>query len=266
MNNSSLARQMEEGSLSHGTLLIGENEKEILEDLEEIMKYFLVKDENTAHKLKEDVLSDLYIIESLKGQIKIDEIREIQKFFTTSPLESDYKLCVIKNAQDLRVEAANALLKLLEEPPEYGVFVLTADSEQKVLPTICSRCRILHYYRRKEGKDIPEKEQFKKMMESVLQRDLLVLFDSQEYFEEQDIVFESIEYFLRDLLEHYLGGDQYYFPEFIDLYEKYGHLRPEIIRRFIQKTEEIQYHRKNHVNERLCMEELLLSIMEGLDD
>ncbi|TCK03362.1 DNA polymerase III subunit delta' [Phorcysia thermohydrogeniphila] len=77
----------------------------------------------------------------------IEEVREVSSWLFTKPTSGKGKGVVIDNADEMRGEAANALLKTLEEPPDYGYIVLVAKSEQSVLPTLRSRCRIFRFGR-----------------------------------------------------------------------------------------------------------------------
>ena len=65
-------------------------------------------------------------------------VREIRDDVFIRPNESDHKIYIFP--QDLGLEGQNALLKILEEPPSYGVFILLSDNPEKLLPTVRSRC------------------------------------------------------------------------------------------------------------------------------
>lgn len=81
-----------------------------------------------------------------KSAITIDEIRRVQRFFSMTAARHDaYRVVVIDPVNDLNRNAANALLKLLEEPPARAVFVLIAHGTGGLLPTIRSRCQILKF-------------------------------------------------------------------------------------------------------------------------
>lgn len=73
--------------------------------------------------------------------IKIAEIRELIHWLSLKPLGNGKKMAIIFNAEKMTLEAANALLKTLEEPPSYAKIILTTLDEQKILPTIHSRCQ-----------------------------------------------------------------------------------------------------------------------------
>lgn len=71
----------------------------------------------------------------------IDEIRELREAVRTAPFSSPYKVYIIDEAHMLTKEAANALLKTLEEPPSHVVFILATTDPEKLPPTIVSRCQ-----------------------------------------------------------------------------------------------------------------------------
>lgn len=77
---------------------------------------------------------------SISGLITIDAIREMEDWTATSPLEAPRKMVLIAPAEAMNLAAANALLKLLEEPPRHLLLMLTASDPARLLPTIRSRC------------------------------------------------------------------------------------------------------------------------------
>ena len=82
-----------------------------------------------------------------KGNIKIDQIRNLQKSVSEKPIISNNKVCIINDADLMTVEAQNCLLKTLEEPPAYMTIILVGTNESNFLPTIKSRCTILYFER-----------------------------------------------------------------------------------------------------------------------
>lgn len=70
--------------------------------------------------------------------VAVKIVRQFREDVFILPNESDYKIYIFP--QDLGVEGQNALLKILEEPPKYGVFLLLTDNPEKILPTVRSRC------------------------------------------------------------------------------------------------------------------------------
>lgn len=77
--------------------------------------------------------------------ISIDDVRALQKRLYETGL-GRYRCCIIRGMERMQDAAANAFLKILEEPPKGLIFILTTSSIQSLLPTIISRTRILHFH------------------------------------------------------------------------------------------------------------------------
>ena len=77
--------------------------------------------------------------------IKIEQVRFMQEKTQEKPVTSSKKVYLISQADTMTREAANSLLKTLEEPPEYVVIILTTSNESKILTTIKSRCMKIHF-------------------------------------------------------------------------------------------------------------------------
>ena len=86
---------------------------------------------------------DVAMIEPDAGKIKIEQVRRLQHDLALSPFEGRWRVCIVMDFQTATVEASNALLKMLEEPPARAVIVLTATDASLLLPTILSRCQVL---------------------------------------------------------------------------------------------------------------------------
>ncbi len=79
-------------------------------------------------------------ISESKGPGKERPVVPLKTFFRTGPIQSTHKVALIERADRMNADAANSLLKTLEEPSPYGKILLTTDSVGRVLPTILSRC------------------------------------------------------------------------------------------------------------------------------
>ena len=75
--------------------------------------------------------------------LRVEQAVELVHEATLRPVEGRYKVFVIQDTHTANDGFANKLLKTLEEPPEYVVFVLTALDRNSVLPTIASRCQVM---------------------------------------------------------------------------------------------------------------------------
>lgn len=78
-----------------------------------------------------------------KERIGIDQVRMVIRLTQYSPVQAKRKVCLIARAETLTPEAANALLKIMEEPPRELAFVVLAEHPSDLLPTIVSRCRMV---------------------------------------------------------------------------------------------------------------------------
>src|SRR5512147_1512654 len=89
--------------------------------------------------------ADLTVIQadSEGGTLKVDQIREARRTLTLKPYQSKFRVSIFLRFQEANDNAANALLKTLEEAPSYAVLILTADNPEQLLPTIVSRCEVL---------------------------------------------------------------------------------------------------------------------------
>jgi DNA polymerase-3 subunit delta' len=81
--------------------------------------------------------------EKLQGEIVIATIREANKFMRLTPAEGGWRIIIVDGAEDMNPNTANALLKMLEEPPPRAILLLTSAAPGRLLPTIRSRCRVL---------------------------------------------------------------------------------------------------------------------------
>lgn len=89
---------------------------------------------------------NLFIIESENGQIKKQQIIELQTEFSKTSVEKGSKIFIIKDVDKLRVESANSLLKFIEEPFPNTFGILTTTNINSILPTIISRSQIVTFH------------------------------------------------------------------------------------------------------------------------
>ncbi|MGZ4289698.1 MAG: DNA polymerase III subunit [Gaiellaceae bacterium] len=97
-----------------------------------------------------DFHADLYELDALGEMIRIDAIRELRRDLHMRPFEADRRVYLIHHAHLLNEDAADALLKDLEEPPPYAVIVLIADDLGPLPETIRSRCQLVPFRRLSE--------------------------------------------------------------------------------------------------------------------
>jgi len=97
---------------------------------------------SACRKVQRGVHPDVRVLDEPASSIKIEHIRELQQEIALSPFEGRWRVSVLCDFQRATSEAANCLLKTLEEPPPKAVIVLTAAEAQALLPTIISRCQV----------------------------------------------------------------------------------------------------------------------------
>lgn len=83
--------------------------------------------------------------EGVARDISIKQVRELGEFMGMTAALSPWRVAVIDSMDELNKEASNALLKMLEEPPPNTIFFLVSHAPGRLLPTIRSRCRLLHF-------------------------------------------------------------------------------------------------------------------------
>jgi len=88
---------------------------------------------------------DLSVIQAdtVGGTLKVNQIRELQHILSLTPYEANYRVALILRFEEANPNAANALLKTLEEPESRVILILTAQDSESLLPTIVSRCEVL---------------------------------------------------------------------------------------------------------------------------
>lgn len=106
----------------------------------EAMKYV---DLNVIEPTIKDPKDGKIFIPHPNGEIRIDQIRDLQKSFNLKPYQSKYKVSLFIRFETANENASNALLKTLEEAPAHAILILTAENTEQLLPTINSRCEIL---------------------------------------------------------------------------------------------------------------------------
>ena len=90
---------------------------------------------------------DFLVITPDGGGIRINQVRKLSRDLTYPPYESAMRVVILEDVHTMRQEAANSLLKTLEEPPENNLLILTAESSQEILATLTSRCQVVPFSR-----------------------------------------------------------------------------------------------------------------------
>ncbi|WP_159722731.1 DNA polymerase III subunit delta' [Enterococcus sp. CSURQ0835] len=100
---------------------------------------------NNCVRIKEQEHPDVFEIKPEGQTIKVDQMRALQSELSKSGFETNKKVVIIQKAETMNVNSANSLLKFLEEPPQGLTLLLLTQALGKILPTIRSRCQVIHF-------------------------------------------------------------------------------------------------------------------------
>jgi DNA polymerase III subunit delta' len=101
---------------------------------------------SSCRKFRSGNHPDFIVIRPEQGSIKIDRVRDLIKSLSYPPYESVIRVVLLEDIHAMRREAANSLLKTLEEPPENNLLILTVESSKSILPTLSSRCQCVPFF------------------------------------------------------------------------------------------------------------------------
>jgi DNA polymerase-3 subunit gamma/tau len=128
---------------------------------------------NSCIEIQEGRSIDLIEIDAASHR-GIDEVRELRDTIRFVPTKSKYKVYIIDEAHQLTKEAANALLKTLEEPPPFVIFILATTEPHKMIPTILSRCQRFDFYKLRMSEILEKLEMIAKNEKINIQKEALV--------------------------------------------------------------------------------------------
>jgi DNA polymerase-3 subunit delta' len=157
-------------------------------------------------KISKGIHPDVLTISPIKKNIKIDQIREIKGHIKYGPNASDYLFVIIKNADTLSEEAANSLLKILEEPPEGTVFILLVEMVTRVLPTIASRCQKVFFAEENKILEELSKDSWVTSLNSIKNKSIFErLGFSEKLYEQKESLIEilyNLAFYYKETLNH----------------------------------------------------------------
>lgn len=135
-------------------LIYGSSKKSREETLKTTIEKIFTQDKANTN-IKADKNPDILSLkpEKNKKSIGIDQVRRATKFLAQRPYQSENKVVIVRDAHLLSMQAQNAFLKTLEEPPQYATIVLEAPSKGGLLDTVLSRCRQLRVKPDKKDKE-----------------------------------------------------------------------------------------------------------------
>ena len=146
-------------------------------------------------------------------KLGIDQASEIKNHFSFKPYLAKGKAVVLEDASILTIEAQNALLKILEELPDHALFILGANSDSKLLPTVISRCQII----RVQGiGDRVQLEDYKDDIEKLINSSIEERFEYIEKLKNREEFLKAMLYYFHqnpsshsDFLKELLQAEQW---------------------------------------------------------
>lgn len=137
---------------------------------------------------------------SSETKLGISEARKIKEHFSFKPFQAKGRGVVLEDASTLTVEAQNALLKTLEELPETGLFILSADSDFKLLSTVLSRCQIIRLQPKGERDETTD---YTKDIEKLLESTIEERFEYVEKLKDREGFLKFLPFFFhKNLVSH----------------------------------------------------------------
>jgi len=139
---------------------------------------------------------DILLIDQKSGW-GIDQIRKINNFLSQKPFSHQSKTIIIIDAQNLNIEAQNALLKILEEPGKDNYIILTTNRIKSILPTIISRCQTIKLVQKNHDTTLKKEIEITDNLIKNLalsdklgknKEDILPLLENQLYFYQQELI------------------------------------------------------------------------------
>lgn len=265
LKNRILKEQISNNTVSHAYLLVSSSEDQLANESSSFI-YNLFNEESRNKFLSQSNVDFLKVVPENRN-IKIAMVREIIKFLSTSPVESNYKIVLIENGELFRKESANALLKTLEEPPRYGKIIITTNNEEQIIKTIISRCQVVNL---ESEKNITENinVDLNEILIASINRKLLELSRSKNYFNDNkdnaNSLYNYIYNFFYDIYiyENTLDKTKLNYLDNFKVYKDIKVFTNENLINILEKIDFIRNNFKNNVNFQLSNEELLLYIME----
>lgn len=214
--NSILQRLIEmddKNRLHHGFLFVssGESSVSLMQStVSDFILHLFTKDFSADQKMMIEKKignqnhPDLFKLQATEGEIKIESIREMQRWLSIPPLETSKKIVIIDQAHHLNNACSNALLKTLEEPPSYALLILTTNSVSRILPTIRSRLFCIQFADA-EKIDSEEKKEWADNLQSLLLKktysDKEIFMFTEQFSDQRDdlvYLFNLIHQTIRD--------------------------------------------------------------------
>ena len=233
-----------------------------------------------CERIDKNIYSDLKIIEPDGMWIKKEQLDELQKEFSTKSVESNKKVYIINGAEKLNPQAANSMLKFLEEPEEGIIAILITNNVYQLLSTIVSRCQIISLAK-STTKNINidlSKEELEEKLDSInnfvkyLEKEKLdtIIMSNKLwhdiYKERKDYIlgYELMLIYYKDILNYKLNRKLELFDTYIDdikIINDNNTFNNIIFK--INKIIELKEYIKVNANQNLLLDKLIIELTRG---
>ena len=206
------------------------------------------------------------IVESERNNISIESIRNMIKYVQKRPLESKYKLVIIKGGQFLRAESSNALLKTLEESFDYVIICILVDSRYKLLSTIRSRCIFVSEVNSSENFDYSDYGRLLEILSLALEGDFLAIYNlkNKEYLMglKEDRNFVPLLYnFFKEFYIFLETGQDVSNKEILKIFKNNVNFDRKKLVKILDAIEIVRENLYNNVNFQLSIEKIFITIL-----
>lgn len=142
-----LQKQIISGTISHAYLFVGPQNTGKLATAEKFAADLFCECGKCeiCRQIRKKIFPEILFVAPAKEQILIEQVREIRRFLTKQTIGGSWRVVIVSKAHLLTKQAANALLKTLEEPGKKQVIMLTADRLNNLPETVVSRCQIIKF-------------------------------------------------------------------------------------------------------------------------
>ena len=233
-----------------------------------------------CHRIDNNIFSDLKIIEPDGLWIKKEQLDELQKNFSVKSVESDKRVYIINNAERLNTQAANSILKFIEEPEEGIIAILITNNVYQLLSTIVSRCQIISLTKQveKQTLNLNIEEDLDTHLQTInnfvkyLEKEKLntIIMSNklwhEFYKERKDYIngFELLLIYYKDILNYKLNRKLELFNDYIDDIKTISD--ENTFNNLIYKINTIinlKEHIKVNANQNLLLDKLIIEITRG---
>lgn len=218
--SSEVISSVEQGTFPHGVLIECQNEKDGEDFARFIANCLVCRGKNKpcgmcddCQKAQKNGHPDIFetdgIIKSKSKVFAVDSVRQIRDDAFIVPNESDRKIYILKNGQNMNDQAQNAILKILEEPPSYVFFIIVTTSRSTMLETVLSRVQTYSLLGQEEEVTEKEADAVKSFVKALLNVNELALMEQTAVFQKNNQFAKRILGLLseifRDALVHKSG-------------------------------------------------------------